>query len=72
MWHAATLLRESRGDGHTMALARAGLSGIESIVTHTATGRGFTVEAAKTLRGWSDEQWTAALAALEGPRADGR
>ncbi len=65
MWHAATLLRESRGDGHTMALARAGLSGIESIVTHTATGRGFTVEAAKLLRGWSDEQWSAALAALQ-------
>ncbi len=65
MWHAATLLRESRGDGHTMALARAGLSGIESIVTHTATGRGFTVDAAKALRGWSDEQWSAALAALE-------
>jgi hypothetical protein len=65
MWHAATLLRESRGDGHTMALARAGLSGIESIVTHTATGRGFTVEAAKLLRGWSDEQWSAAVAALQ-------
>ena len=65
MWHAATLLRESRGDGHTMALARAGLSGIESIVTHTATGRGFTVEAAKLLRGWSDEQWGAAAAALQ-------
>jgi hypothetical protein len=61
MWHAATLLRESRGDGHTMALANAGLSGLESIVTHTATGRGFTVEAAKKLRGWSDDQWNAAL-----------
>jgi hypothetical protein len=57
MWHAVTLLREYRGDGHTMALARAGLTGLESIVTHTATGRGFTVEAAKNLRGWSDEQW---------------
>ncbi|HEY8302119.1 MAG TPA: hypothetical protein VIG48_09480 [Jatrophihabitans sp.] len=65
MWHAATLLRESRGDGHTMALAHAGLSGLESIVTHTATGRGFTVEAAKLLRGWSDEQWADALAGLQ-------
>lgn len=64
LWHAATLLRESRGDGHTMALAHAGLSGLESIVTHTATGRGFTVEAAKRLRGWSDEQWDAAVAGL--------
>lgn len=65
MWHAATLLRESRGDGHTMALAHARLSGIESIVTHTATGRGFTVDAAKKLRGWSDEQWQAAQDGLQ-------
>lgn len=64
MWHAATLLRESRGDGHTMALTHAGLSGLESIVTHTATGRGFTVAAAKQLRGWSDEQWDDAVSAL--------
>jgi hypothetical protein len=64
LWHAVTLLRESRGDGHTMALTRAGLNGIESIVTHTATGRGFTVDAAKLLRGWSDEQWDDALAGL--------
>jgi hypothetical protein len=64
LWHAATLLRESRGDGHTMALAQHGLSGIEAIVSHTATGRGFTVEAAKLLRGWSEEQWDAAVEAL--------
>ncbi len=64
LWHAVTLLRESRGDGHTIALAHAGLTGLESIVTHTATGRGFTVEAAKHLRGWSDEQWHGAAAEL--------
>jgi hypothetical protein len=65
MWHAVTLLRESRGDGHTMALAAGGLTGIESIVTHCATGRGFTVRAAKALRGWSDEQWAAATDGLQ-------
>jgi hypothetical protein len=65
LWHAATLLRESRGDGHTMALAHHGLSGIEAIVSHTATGRGFTVEAAKKLRGWSDEQWDSAAEGLK-------
>jgi hypothetical protein len=46
----------------------AGLSGIESIITHTATGRGFSVAAAKQLRGWSDEQWGAAA---DGLRARG-
>jgi hypothetical protein len=60
LWHAITLLREFRGDGHLAALLGAGLGGIEALLTHTATGRGFTVEAARTLRGWSDEQWQAA------------
>jgi hypothetical protein len=64
LWHAATLLREYRGDGHLAALLRAGLSGIEAIITHTATGRGFTVESAKKIRGWSDQQWDAATEAL--------
>jgi hypothetical protein len=68
LWHAATLLREYRGDGHLMALQIAGLSGIESIVTHTATGRGFLEPMAKLLRGWSDEQWAGAV---EGLRARG-
>src|SRR5947209_6698022 len=39
LWHAATLLREHRGDGHIAALVLAGLSGAEAAVTYTATGR---------------------------------
>jgi hypothetical protein len=64
LWHAATLLREYRGDGHLAALLDAHLAGIEAIVTHCATGRGFTEDSAKLLRGWSDEQWAAAKAGL--------
>jgi hypothetical protein len=64
LWHGATLLREHRGDGHLAALLRSGLSGIEALVTHTATGRGFTPAAARATRGWSDEEWSAATAAL--------
>ncbi len=30
------------------------------MVTHTATHRGFQVDAAKSLRMWSDEQWSEA------------
>jgi len=59
LWHAITLLREHRGDGHIAALLLNGLSGVEALVTHVATGAGFTVDAAKLTRGWSDEQWTA-------------
>lgn len=59
-WHAVTLLREHRGDGHIAALVAAELSGLEALITHTATGRGFQVPAAKALRMWSDEQWATA------------
>src|SRR3954453_21605703 len=46
LWPAVTLLREHRGDGLLAALLRAGLTGLEALVSHTATGRGFTEEAA--------------------------
>ena len=64
LWHAATLLREYRGDGHIAALLHAGLSGLEALITHTATGRGFTEPAARATRGWGDEEWAAGCAAL--------
>lgn len=64
LWHAATLLREHRGDGHIAALLRAGLSGLEALITHTATGRGFTETAAKASRGWREEEWAAGCASL--------
>lgn len=64
LWHATTLLREYRGDGHIAALVLNGLSGIEALLTHVATGRGFVDAAAKLTRGWSDEQWAAGQAGL--------
>lgn len=60
LWHAITLLREYRGDGHLMALAQAQLSGIEALVSHSATGRGFTAPAAQATRGWSEQDWQTA------------
>ena len=39
-WHATTLLREHRGDGHLAALLELGLDPLEALVTHTATGKG--------------------------------
>jgi hypothetical protein len=49
------------------------LSGLEALVTHTLTGRGFTQQAAQATRGWSDEEWAAAQARLtdRGLVADG-
>jgi hypothetical protein len=73
LWHGATLLREHRGDGHVACLLRAGLTGLESLVTHTLTGRGFTEAAARATRGWSDQEWAAAVdrLAARGLVADG-
>jgi hypothetical protein len=64
LWHALTLLREHRGDGHIAALVLNGVSGIEALITHIATGAGFVAAAAKLSRGWSDEEWDAAEAGL--------
>jgi hypothetical protein len=64
LWHALTLLREHRGDGHVWALGVGRLSGLEALVTHTATGRGFTPELARRSRGYQPEEWDAAVAGL--------
>ncbi|OZE35290.1 MULTISPECIES: hypothetical protein [unclassified Rhodococcus (in: high G+C Gram-positive bacteria)] len=64
LWHALTLIREYRGDGHLAALQTAGLSGLEALITHTATGYGFEKEFARKRRGWSTEQWDGAVASL--------
>ncbi|MDH6145137.1 hypothetical protein P3T35_007188 [Kitasatospora sp. GP30] len=57
LWHAATLLREHRGDGHLAALLDAELDGLEALISHTATGKGFLPEAARATRGWSEDEW---------------
>jgi hypothetical protein len=64
MWHAVSLLREHRGDGHVCALAGAELNGIEALVTHVATGKGFNPEFARSSRGWSQEEWDSAVSGL--------
>jgi hypothetical protein len=64
MWHAASLLREHRGDGHIWALACAGLSGIEALVTHVATAKGFNPAFALSSRGWSQDEWDSAVSSL--------
>jgi hypothetical protein len=66
LWHALTLLREHRGDGHIWALGLAGLSGIEALITHSATGQGFTPEFARRSRGYQPEEWDSAAEGLAG------
>lgn len=65
LWHSITLLREYRGDGHLAALLGARLSGLEALISHTATGTGFTPEFAQASRGWSAELWAAGITGLQ-------
>ena len=56
LWHAVTLLREQRGDGHLAVLASSGISGRESNVLHAAAGR---VPKAFIMRSrdYDDDEW---------------
>ena len=59
LWHACTLLREHRGDGHVASLTAAGLDGCEAHVTLTATGS-VPRDTLQSNRKWSDDEWAAA------------
>lgn len=52
LWHAATLLREFRGDGHVVALLAEGLDGCEAHVTQVGTGN-VPREVLQPNRSWS-------------------
>ncbi|MFC7259148.1 SCO6745 family protein [Streptomyces lutosisoli] len=64
LWHAATLLREHRGDGHLAVLLDAELDPVEALVSHTATGKGMAPKWALGTRGWSRADWEAAAGRL--------
>ncbi|MER6317607.1 hypothetical protein ABT237_28165 [Streptomyces sp. NPDC001581] len=66
LWHATTLLREHRGDGHLAALLLAGLDPVEALVSHTATGKGMTPKWLKAQRGWVQADLDAAADRLRG------
>jgi hypothetical protein len=63
LWHGLTLLREHRGDGHNAALLAAGLDGCGAHVLAAAVG-GAPRDVTQPARGWSDDQWDAAVASL--------
>ncbi|WP_238015923.1 hypothetical protein KZZ52_10470 [Dactylosporangium sp. AC04546] len=64
LWHAATILREHRGDGHVAALLVEGVGGCESNVWRVALRDGDGRDFYQPARGWTDEEWDAALDAL--------
>jgi hypothetical protein len=64
LWHAATLLREHRGDGHVAALVAYGLGPIEAMLTSLLAGSAVTETFLRRSRAWTDEQWDAARCGL--------
>jgi helix-turn-helix protein len=63
LWHAITVLREYRGDGHVAALVAAGLGGVEALVLHAASGEVPRLVLQRS-RAWSDGEWADAVAGL--------
>lgn len=59
LWQAATVLRESRGDGHIAALISAGLDPTETLVIF-ATERGLGADYLRKARAWPEADWQAA------------
>jgi len=63
LWHAATLLREHRGDGHVALLTSLGLSGRESNVLQVAAGN-VPRSMIERARDYDDAEWTAVVGRL--------
>jgi hypothetical protein len=56
LWHAQTLLREFRGDGHLAALVLHDLGPVEALGLHLATGD-LPEAFLRSTRGWPDAEW---------------
>lgn len=59
LWHACTLWREHRGDGHNIALAAAGIDGLECHLLLAAKGVA-SQRIIEKIRGWSPDEWEVA------------
>jgi hypothetical protein len=65
LWWAQTLLREFRGDGHIAVLTAEGVTPIEALVLHAATGT-MPKEFLTATRAWPAEKWDATADRLRG------
>jgi hypothetical protein len=76
LWHAATVLREHRGDGHIAALVAGDIDGCEALVLRIAVdaadagaadrsaGSALSREQIQAVRGWTDAEWDQAAERL--------
>ena len=66
LWHAATVIREYRGDCHVAVLTAAGLDG--ATANALAVAAGLVPADQRSFRGWTEDEWTDAVGRL-GTRA---
>jgi len=64
LWHATTLLREHRGDGHIAALVLSGLNGLEVSVNYVTYRGAQNEELQRSTRGYSEDEWAQGKADL--------
>jgi hypothetical protein len=64
LWHAISVLREFRGDGHIVSLVDANLDPVEALVFHAASGE-VPRAALQSTRAWDDDAWSAAVQRLQ-------
>lgn len=62
LWHAATVLREYRGDCHIAVLTSAGLDG--AAANAFAVAAGLAGDKQRGFRGWTEDEWAAAIGRL--------
>jgi len=71
LWHSIAIFREWRGDAHIAALVVAGLDRLEALVLHeaphpdpTLRRRALGKKLVMITRGWSEDDWSAAVDSL--------
>ncbi|MCU1367028.1 MAG: hypothetical protein JWN39_2667 [Ilumatobacteraceae bacterium] len=67
LWQLCTCLREHRGDGHVAALTAAGIDGLEAHVLIAIEQDNSPIDLQRT-RGWTAEDWDAAVERLKSRR----
>lgn len=58
LWHACTLLREHRFDGHVAALTVHDIDGLAALLMAVAAGKGVDADTLRSFRGWTEDEWS--------------
>ncbi len=64
LWHALTITREFRGDGHIAALLTRDVGPMQALLLQAGAGK-YPGEILRTMRAWPEPEWNATLADLQ-------